>query len=201
MVLNFQAVNLNFFHRTSSPHHPSGNGLAEKAVQIAKNILKKSTYDNSDYYLGLLNYMNTPRGNLGSPSQRLFGHATRSILPTSKDTLLSSESQRISKYLKDERDKQSEYANRGAKVSPPQFTEGDTVVTRTQNQSTWHPAVVKARSYVIEDANGNQYRRNSQDIRLSQAKITPTADVVADSSGASNVSQSPSSKNEPPLVL
>ena len=32
------------FKLSRSPCHPNGNGLAEKAVQIAKNILKKSTF-------------------------------------------------------------------------------------------------------------------------------------------------------------
>lgn len=88
-----------FNHRTSSPYHPSGNGLAEKAVQIAKNILKKSAYDNSDYHLGLLNYMNTPRGNLGTPSQRLFGHEVRGMLPTTKEKLVTAEQIKVSKRV------------------------------------------------------------------------------------------------------
>ena len=89
--------------------------------------------------------------------------------------------------------------------SPPQFTDGDTVITRTQNQSTWNQRVVKAqihpRSYVIEDAKGSQYSRNPQDIRRCQSKITPTADVIPDCLGPSKFSQSQSFKKEPRLVL
>ncbi|KAI8116310.1 Transposon Tf2-6 polyprotein [Lucilia cuprina] len=197
-----------FNHRTSSPYHPSGNGLAERAVQIAKNILKKSTYDSSDYHLGLLNYMNTPRGNLGSPSQRLFGHGIRSTLPTSKETLLLPESKRLAEHLKQQRDKQNEYANRGANYNPQHFIEGDTVVTRTENERTWKPAVVKTqihpRSYVVEDENGNQYRRNSQHIRHSLAKITSTPEVVTekehvDSESPYNTTQS--TTQQPPPAL
>ena len=43
----------------SSPYHSRGNGKAESAVKIAKNILKKSRFE--DPYLALLAYQNTPQ--------------------------------------------------------------------------------------------------------------------------------------------
>ncbi|KAI8122630.1 hypothetical protein CVS40_6566 [Lucilia cuprina] len=152
--------------------------------------------------------MNTPRGNLGSPSQRLFGHGIRSTLPTSKETLLLPESKRLAEHLKQQRDKQNEYANRGANYNPQHFIEGDTVVTRTENERTWNPAVVKTqihpRSYVVEDENGNQYRRNSQHIRHFLAKRTSTPEVVTEkehvnSEGPYNTTQS--TTQQPPPVL
>lgn len=44
---------------TSSPMHAKSNGLAERGVQIVKNILKKSR-NVEDIYLGLREYRNTP---------------------------------------------------------------------------------------------------------------------------------------------
>lgn len=59
-----------FDHVTSSPRYPKSNGLAERAVQVVKNILKKCTEDGSDVQLALLNLRNVPRdGELGSPTQ------------------------------------------------------------------------------------------------------------------------------------
>ena len=59
-----------FIIRKSSPYHRQGNGKAESAVKIAKNILKKSRHE--DPYLALLAYRNTPQqGYDYSPAQRL----------------------------------------------------------------------------------------------------------------------------------
>ena len=73
---------------TSSPRDPQSNGLAEPAVQSAKNLLERSKRDNSDIYLGLLVIRNTPRDvNLNSPAERLLSRKTRIPLPTSDNPL------------------------------------------------------------------------------------------------------------------
>ena len=65
-------------HRTSSPHFPRSNGLAESGVKVAKNIIKKAKESKSDVYQALLDHRNTPRMATGlSPAQVLFQHATR----------------------------------------------------------------------------------------------------------------------------
>ena len=55
-------------HTTSSPEYPQSNGLAEKAVQTAKNILQKATNDKKDPCLCFLEYQNTPVDNFASPA-------------------------------------------------------------------------------------------------------------------------------------
>jgi Integrase zinc binding domain/Integrase core domain len=58
----------NFVHLTSSPHHPRSNGLAERYVKVAKNLLKKCSQDNTDIYLALLaNTGATTRWSKGLP--------------------------------------------------------------------------------------------------------------------------------------
>ena len=77
-----------FNHVTSSPGHSRGNGKAEAAVKVVKNILKKTQRANKDPYLGLLEYRNTPTQDLNtSPAQRLFNRRTRSVLPMSTSLL------------------------------------------------------------------------------------------------------------------
>ena len=60
----------------SSPYHSKGNGKAESAVKVAKNILKKTR--NEDPYLALLACRNTPQqGYSYSPAQRLVSRRLR----------------------------------------------------------------------------------------------------------------------------
>ncbi|KAL1249126.1 hypothetical protein QQF64_020131 [Cirrhinus molitorella] len=66
------AVAWDFQHTTTSPRYPQSNGLAEETVQTAKRILGKARADDKDYYLGLLEYRNTPMDNLKSPAQLLM---------------------------------------------------------------------------------------------------------------------------------
>ena len=70
----------------SSLYYSRGNGKAESAVKIAKNILKKSRKE--DPYLALLAYRNTPRqGYSYSPAQRLVSKRLKVIIPTAQHQL------------------------------------------------------------------------------------------------------------------
>ena len=71
-------------HITSSPHYPQSNGLAEKYVQIVKNLFIKAHEEGTDYQKALMIYRNTPLDdNLTSPMQILQGRTARSDLPMS----------------------------------------------------------------------------------------------------------------------
>ena len=70
-----------FKHTLTSPYHPKANGLAEKCVQIIKNILKKSKQDKQNPYLGLLRNRTTPSDDTASPEQLLMDRRLKSNLP------------------------------------------------------------------------------------------------------------------------
>ena len=71
-----------FDHRTSSPEYAQANGKAEAAVKSAKNIMQKAAYANTDGWLAILEYRNTPTQGLDcSPAQRFYGRRTRGVIP------------------------------------------------------------------------------------------------------------------------
>ena len=68
-------------HITSSPHYPQSNGLAEKFVQIVKNLFYKAKDEGTDIYKCLMIYHNMPLASTSkSPMQMLQQRSTRSQL-------------------------------------------------------------------------------------------------------------------------
>ena len=112
-----------------SAKYSQANGMAEKAVQIAKNLLRKATKDGTDLQLALLDYRNTPRDFvLGSPVQRSMGRRTRTRMPTTS-TLLKPElitPETVTNRLKQCRSKNKTYYDKQAKPLPP-IKEGDSI--------------------------------------------------------------------------
>ena len=71
-------------HITSSPHYPQSNGLAEKFIQIVKNLFYKAKDEGTDIYKYLMIYCNTQiESTSKSPMQMLQQKPARSHLPMS----------------------------------------------------------------------------------------------------------------------
>ena len=159
------ALKYGFRHITSSPGYPKSNGMAERAVQTAKSIIKKANEDNEDPYLGLLNYRNTPRdATVGSPVQRLMGRRTRTQLPTSENllTFKSSNPVNVQARLQEYRMQQKRFYDRTAKPLET-LKEGDVVRMKTdegfQKKAVVEKSLSEPRSYLV-NSNGRLYRRN-----------------------------------------
>ena len=67
---------------TSSPRYAPSNGMAEKAVDIVKRLWRKCT----DKEAALLAYRTTPLASGFTPSELMFGRATRSKMGSPRDS-------------------------------------------------------------------------------------------------------------------
>ncbi|XP_062704473.1 uncharacterized protein K02A2.6-like [Aedes albopictus] len=158
-----------FEHKTSSPHFPRANGLAERYVQVAKSMLKKCSDDQSDIQLALLHLRNTPRSSsIPSPNERLMGRLVRSNMPMTLEALRPRVSVNVQQLLEREREIQKEYADRGT-VEPPKFAEQERILIQDQASRRWAPgAIVKQfdgnRSYLVTDGE-RTLRRNTHHLR------------------------------------
>ena len=76
-------------HTTASCHYQQANGLAEKYVQVVKNLFKKAIEEGKSPFNALHVYRNTPLAkNKLSPMQILSGRCTRDDLPMSDSARL-----------------------------------------------------------------------------------------------------------------
>ncbi|UYV62382.1 K02A2.6-like, partial [Cordylochernes scorpioides] len=162
-----------FQHSTSSPLHSQGNGKAEAAVKIAKNLLKKSKQENSDFWLNLLNWRNTPTIDIdSSPVQRIMSRRTRAILPIHPNLLKPSIPENIPDKISIKRQQAKYYYDRKSK-NLPDLDIGQEVYVRTPNTTpSWSKANItnehNTRSYDV-NIHGRTYRRNRTWIKPQQA--------------------------------
>lgn len=168
------AKELDFEHISSSPHHPQGNGHAERAVQTAKKILKQK-----DPLLALMIYRSTPCSTTGfSPAELLMGRRIRTTVPTLEKNLLPKWPSRKAVRVNDAKQKtvQAHYFNRRHGARPlPALQPGEIVYTRLDHEKTWsRPAVVSGeattqRSYTITTQDGAVLRRSRRHLLASPA--------------------------------
>lgn len=164
-----------FRHDTSSPTYPQSNGMAERTVQTLKNILKKVAQTGQDPHLAVLEWRNTPIGNIGTPTQLLMGRRTKTTLP-SAPVLLKPQKlpENTTERLLEKHENQAQYYNRSTKPLPL-LKPGEVVRMRTQDG--WTPAQVKChagkpRSYVVKK-HGRDYRRNRRDLMRTKESVLP----------------------------
>lgn len=152
---------------TSSPRYPQSNGMAEKAVNIAKQIIRKCNEDKRDVELGLLAYRNTPVAGLKyTPAQMLMNREVRTTIPIMKKHLVPEVPMDAYKQQRIRRKEIKQNYDKGAKKSVS-FKEGDRIYIYEKN--IWKPGKIirkwdTPRSYVVEDQTGRQLRRNTRHI-------------------------------------
>ena len=131
------AAEYGFELKTSSPHFPQSNGLAERAVQTAKNILQQRDVD-----IALLNYRNTPHSSTGiSPAEALMGRRIRGRVPVlpktlnpvrhNRDEITAADSKAKARY------KIAYDRHHGAKQLP-ELMPGQPVLLKTDQENSWN---------------------------------------------------------------
>ncbi|UYV79311.1 K02A2.6-like [Cordylochernes scorpioides] len=139
---------------------------AERAVQTAKNLIRKCLDSGQEVELALLNFYNTPRDGLPSPAQCLFSRRTRTLLPTSTHQLEPEIQKGHTQNLRNKRKKQKTHHDKTAKTTRS-FKEGEKIMLK-QHHREWIPArvtqEVAPRSYKVQTPTG-EYRRNSSFMR------------------------------------
>ena len=190
-------------HVTTSPYHPQANGLAEKSVQIIKNLLTKAKLDNKDPYLGLLEYRNTSVYDIGSPSQLSMSRRLNSLLPCTQEQLTPCiiNPDKVVEVMKRKQEMSKENYDRGTRELSI-LKAGDAV--RIQMQGRWVPGVVirlaeTPRSYIIKGPSGHEYRRNRKHLRKVAESVPMTLNMdipYDDPEQQANVTEAHTVKNE-----
>ena len=190
----------NFAHTTSSPHFPQSNGLSERAVRSAKELLKKCEKDNTDVRLALLLLRNVPRdNNLKSPAERLFSRKTNIGLPTSENLLQPRTVRNVQTNLYNKRVSQKNFHDKSAKPLPVLST-NQTVRVQTDSgheKLGFVKSEVQPRSYIV-NINGKDYRRNRQHL-LAVGEKKPAPSPTVDISPTPRITPKPTKDTfEPP---
>ena len=154
-------------HKTSSPHYPRSNGLAERMVRTVKSLLKKCAMTNQDPLIAMLHLRATPvDSHMKSPAEILFGRPIRTTLPSHH---LARE-QSTTEHLLHRQTEMKETHDKHAGNELPPLHVGQPVRVLHPKEHTWIPAKVsrvceEPRSYEISTPNGAVLRRNRSHLR------------------------------------
>ena len=171
------ALSWGFSIKTSSPHHPKSNGMAERYVQTVKNFLKKCEDTDEDVYPSLLAYRETPvAGCVFSPAEMLFNRCIRSSLPVTSSTLTPTSITARESLQVRQREAKQHYDQTAKDLKP--LRPGTPVFTRTGTEQVWSPATVVAqhespRSYIVDNGQ-RMLRRNRVHLKPNEILDVPT---------------------------
>ncbi|KAL4704107.1 hypothetical protein ACJJTC_016365 [Scirpophaga incertulas] len=117
---------------------------------------------NTDFYLNLLSYHNTPRDNLGSPAQLMMGRRLNCRLPVHPDLLKMNCCNNHYQNLLQKQNKSKYYYDQRCRRQP-ELDVGDDVIMYEQNNERTRGTITgkfeTPRSYIVKNQRG-VYRRN-----------------------------------------
>ena len=163
-------------HRTSSPHYPQSNGLAESMVKVSKNLIEKALRQDLPWNRLLLDYRCTPiSSEIPSPAEILFGRKFRSSISILPSQVLND---RISKQRELIAKKEGKFYTSTQdfqdRIKALPFEAGQNVWLQNSDSRKYEEAVIcekcrEPNSYMVEiPATGQCFRRNSNFIKPRQ---------------------------------
>ena len=173
----FFMQNWSIEHRTSSPHYPQSNGLAESMVKVSKNLIEKAILQDLPWNQLLLDYRCIPiSSEIPSLAEIIFGRKLQSsisVLPSQvmndrirmQRQLIAKKEGKFYTNAKDFKDR--------IKVMP--FEAGQNVWLQNSDSRKYEEAVIwekcrEPNSYMVEvPATGQCLRRNSNFIKPRQS--------------------------------
>lgn len=171
----------------SSPRYPQSNGLAEKSVAIAKNILRRCYEEDlmDEFGYRILEYNATPVASMGiSPAQLFFGRQVKTKMPITDQLLHRSDikESKVQERLECKKARQRLYYDRNAKRLP--ILDVGTRVIFKKNGREWHygriARSVNERSYIVVDDYDNHYRRNRRFIAVAHGNGFNTSEMLSE---------------------
>ena len=195
----FFMQNWSIEHRTSSPHYPQSNGLAESMVKVSKNLIEKAILQDLPWNQLLLDYRCTPiSSEIPSPAEILFGRKLRSsftVLPSQvmndrirkQRELIAKKEGKFYTNTKDFQDR----------ITSLPFEAGQNVWLQNSDSRKYEAAVIcekcrEPNSYMVEiPATGQCFRRNSNFIKPRQSEENSNSTNPQLTTGLPEIPQEP----------
>ena len=192
-------------HRTSSPHYPQSNGLAESMVKVSKNLIEKAVKQDLPWNRLLLDYRCTPiSSEIPSPAEILFGRKFRSSISILPSQVLND---RISKQRELIAKKEGKfYASTQDfqdRIKALPFEAGQNVWLQNSDSRKFEEAVIREKcrepnSYMVEiPATGQCFRRNSNFIKPRQTDKNSISTDPLPTTGLPEIPQEPPVLQQP----
>ena len=168
-------------HRTSSPHYPQSNGLAESMVKVSKNLIEKAVRQDLPWNQLLLDYRCTPiSSEIPSPAEILFGRKLQSSISILPSQVMND---RISKQRELIAKKEGKFYTNVKdfqdRIKALPFKAGQNVWLQNSDSRKYEEAVIREKcrepnSYMVQiPATGQCFRRNSNFIKPRQSEQKP----------------------------
>ena len=192
-------------HRTSSPHYPRSNGLAESMVKVSKNLIEKAVRQDLPWNRLLLDYRCTPiSSEIPSPAEMLFGRKLRSSISILASQVMND---RISKQRELIAKKEGKFYTNVKdfqdRIKALPFEAGQNVWLQNSDSRKYEEAVIREKcrepnSYMVEiPATGQCFRRNSNFIKPRQNEQKPISTELQSTTVLPEIPQEPPAFQQP----